>query len=499
MNLKQSIFYLIIGLTLLSCKKNEIGPNFDEVEEPKAALTELILNADKRYTTYIQGLDITNTEEIAYTNAYVTINELSLYPGATTSWDVGDTLWISQQTFDFEVTAVDPSITNTYTLTLTRDEGMQIAPNTNLEQHSSYELFPSDVYVEANQITQDFDLGYMTGYADFDEDGFTDVLLAGLNFQSEEFSKFYLYRGNGSASFTDACECGGSCSGYQCDAFQLETNAFPNEFEGMQHPRKILIGDYNNDGKTDAFVLGHGIDVDPFPGESPVLLINNGNDFTPHRFTEHKAFDHGGSSADIDNDGDVDIFIVNPGKSIFLINDGQANFNITTDRIDDFFLDDTKGYFTAELIDIDEDGYMDLLLGGHEYDGAGTYILWGNSYGKYFQELSTQLPTVVDYQIVIDIDAEDIDNDGDRDIILLRVSGGGSIDHRYYIQVLENNGDNSFIDKSEMRITENEGPAGPIWLHLQDLDNDGDFDIYLQRESDDDIKLFNDGSGNFLK
>ena len=106
--------------------------------------------------------------------------------------------------------------------------------------------------------------------------------------------------------------------------------------------------------------------------------------------------------------------------------------------------------YTAELIDINQDGYVDLIIAGHEYEGAVTTIYWGNSYGKYFLQKSTSIPTVKEFQIVTDIDSEDIDNDGDRDIVLARVSSPGQYEFysRYYIQILEKKGNNVFSDKT---------------------------------------------------
>lgn len=59
-----------------------------------------------------------------------------------------------------KVTASEPSITNTYTLILKRDEGLQITPNMNLEVTSSYELQISDVYVNGVQLVKDFEKFY---------------------------------------------------------------------------------------------------------------------------------------------------------------------------------------------------------------------------------------------------------------------------------------------------------------------------------------------------
>ena len=160
--------------------------------------------------------------------------------------------------------------------------------------------------------------------------------------------------------------------------------------------------------------------------------------------------------------------------------------------------------YTAELIDINQDGYLDLIIAGHEYEGAVTTIYWGNSYGKYFLQKSTSIPTVKEFQIVTDIDSEDIDNDGDRDIVLARVSSPGQYEFysRYYIQILEKKGNNVFSDKTTTRISDNEANHWRHWIHLQDLDNDSDIDIYYEENDGQwlgNLKWLNNGQGIFTK
>ena len=471
---------------------------------PEAKILSLTVRADQIYATAIEEKTVRMHQEMPYLNNYVIIESLNLSPGATANRAIGDTLRLPQKSFPIEIVAADNSQQQNYTLELMRDEGLEIQPNHTLEATSSYALQVSDVYMNGLQFTADWDRFFNQGYGDFNGDGHTDVLLAGGIFKSFEFSPFRLFYGDGTAVNSFACECAGYCASYQpCSGFHEVHDFLPPNSEGMQNPRKILTGDYNNDGKLDAFILGHGYDADPFPGESPVLLINNGNGFDYRKFTEHVGFDHGGASADIDNDGDVDIFVVASDlKSIFLINTGSGQFQINTDRLDSFFFSQT-GYYTGELIDINLDGYMDLIIGGHEYEeGVHTYILWGNSYGKFFQALSAILPEVDNYKIIVDIDAEDIDNDGDRDLIISRVSdetGVYGFYDRHYIQILENQGDHTFIDKSEEKITDNSGEGWREWIHLQDLDNDGDIDIYYEGNDGPHFKWLNNGQGHFQK
>ncbi|MDA7693901.1 VCBS repeat-containing protein [Flavobacteriaceae bacterium] len=479
---------------------------------PKAEILKLTLKGDKTFATSINNFNITMNEEMHYLNNFVIIEELQLSNEATANRKVGDTLRLPEKTFEIKVTASEPSITNTYALTLKRDEGLQITPNMNLEVTSSYELQVSDVYVNGLQLTADWGRFFNQGYGDFNDDGYTDVLLAGGIFKSYEYSPFRLFYGDGTAVNSFSCECGGECASYQCSGFNELTDFLPINSQGMQHPRKIITGDYNNDGKLDAFILGHGYDDDPFPGEPPVLLINNGNGFDYKKLNDLSGFYHGGSSVDFDNDGDLDIFIIgSPSEknAVFLINDGSANFTYSTNFIEDRYWEH-GGYYTAEFIDINQDGYQDLIIGGHYgneessnvWEYAPPTIFWGNSYGKYFEDLSTVIPTVENFKIAIDFDAEDIDGDGDRDIIVNRASddeGSYGFYNHHFIQILENQGNKTFVDKSSERITNNSGNGWREWIHLQDLDNDSDIDIYYEGNDGPHLKWLNNGQGIFTK
>ena len=120
-----------------------------------------------------------------------------------------------------------------------------------------------------------------------------------------------------------------------------------------------------------------------------------------------------------------------------LLNDGLGNFTLASNKLREF--NGRGGYFTVELVDVDEDGYVDLLLAGHEMDGANSTIFWGSGLGDYrYWNNKTDLPKVPGMGSVIDIDVGDIDNDGDKDIILNRTgSSDGDFYIGYYVQILK--------------------------------------------------------------
>src|SRR5690606_32527382 len=75
----------------------------------------------------------------------------------------------------------------------------------------------------------------------------------------------------------------------------------------MTNPRDFVVADFNGDGIEDIFVVAHGYDTNPFPGEQNRLLLGVGNgklmDAT-NRLPALDDFSHGVAAADIDGDGD---------------------------------------------------------------------------------------------------------------------------------------------------------------------------------------------------
>ncbi|HET8886051.1 MAG TPA: VCBS repeat-containing protein [Salinimicrobium sp.] len=490
-SLGQFLSIFILFIFLFSCSDDDT--QYDEIDQSgDKNLISLVFEYDSTdYPTSIDNTSVTNSTDFPFFAEEVLIKSFEISENASTNISIGQILNISNDPLSITVTAED-GISKNYSLSLSKDEGLNLSPNMNIEMGSSYSLQGSDVYVEPNQLTQDFDKFYEAGYADFNNDGHTDVLLASGVALSFDYSPILLYLGDGTGVNPDYCECGGECVQFSCNSFTQKMNALPSGYEGLQSPRKILLGDYNSDNLTDVFILGHGYDAPPFPGESPALLINNGDGFNYEKFNNVSGFYHGGSSADFDNDGDIDIYLVG---SIFLINDGAGNFTKTSEFIDNEF-PPSAAYYTSEFIDINSDGYIDLLVAGHEHEGAPSYILWGNSSGKYYKDLSSTIPPVSGYNIVIDIDTNDIDGDGDKDLIMYRVNSDiFYLDH--YIQVVENDENINFNDVTESAIVNSAGIDAYDWIHLQDLNNDGNIDIYLDSNHKPNIKWHGDGNGGF--
>ena len=200
-------------------------------------------------------------------------------------------------------------------------------------------------------------------YADLDKDGRIDVVLASGNGQDVRTPiKIMMNTGSGFADQTGT---------------QL-SNAQP----GLIHARKALAGDYNGDGWPDVFIVGHGYDQPPFPANTrscscPTATARCATT-RPCRRTSVSTMPGLG---DIDGNGSVDIMVVQQGTPFFLVNDGAGHFTRDSARMPADVL--YKNFYTGEMIDVDLDGHLDLLLGGHEYEAAYNTIYWGDPSGAY--------------------------------------------------------------------------------------------------------------------
>jgi hypothetical protein len=336
---------------------------------------------------------------------------------------------------------------------------------------SSYEASSSALYTNTDGTLA-------VGYADFNRDGREDLLMAYVS-GTTETTPIRMFLQNTWGKLIE------------------DDSLLPSPVPGTVHARKIVIADFNADGIPDAFIADHGYDQPPFPGAQPLLLLSRDGRFEARQILNLPAgFHHAASAADTNGDGAADIFVTDTNSSAFLLlNDGTGNFTVTRQGIPSL----RRGYYTAELIDIDDDGDYDLLVGGHEHEGAATRIYWGDSSGTFSADRAAILPAEVDYRIVLDFDAEDLDGDGVRELVLTRTAAHPFY-QGYYFQILEQN-DGEFTDVS-LRIGPDkaawEGAAATwvAWVTLRDFNGDGFRDIVVPDKSRALIYL-NDGQGYF--
>ncbi len=262
------------------------------------------------------------------------------------------------------------------------------------------------------------------------------------------------------------------------------------------HSRKVLVADFNGDKQDDAFFLDQGLDVSPYPGGTNNLILINGTSLSNKSFPDIGIF-HGGCAGDVDNDGDIDIFPLSNGKPEFLlINDGAANFT----KRELFGGISLSEYFHCEFYDLNKDGNLDLIIGGHEWKSFSlknaqlggifeNHILWGDGKGNFSFNNSLKLPTLNLWGTITDLDFYDFDNDGSEEIIVSRTGGndGSTMDNNgikvnnfynyFKIQILKKSG-NQYVESTVLDYPSGWPSSEWLdWVDVYDIDGDCNLDI----------------------
>ena len=391
--------------------------------------------------------------------------------------------------YSLTVTVTSKS-TSTNTLNKTISVVNKPTYKTNFKNYlqTSYELQKSNINIDLVALRKEN--GQKSGsilaiaYLDINGDGFDDIFinaLYGTSSTEKSFGEIYIFnKTNG---------------GYQLDNSFFNTGQVPSSI----HPRKALVGDYNNDGKPDIFITGHGWDQNPFPGEYDQLLLSENGKYKLVEFKDKIGFYHGACSGDIDKDGDLDILVLGGPNSYFLINDGKGNFTYSTKEID---VNKLGGQYHCELFDIDKDGYLDLILGGHEFNVQdptfldknkieGTVrIYWGNNSGTYDFNSITNMPMVANWGVITDLDFADLDNDNKFELAITR-TGGASVNNQinyfywgWNIQIIKIDNrkvtdiTTSAIEQNSSLLGYSQGNPWIVWMRFEDFDNNSKIDFF---------------------
>ncbi|HMG74274.1 MAG TPA: CRTAC1 family protein [Pyrinomonadaceae bacterium] len=217
-----------------------------------------------------------------------------------------------------------------------------------------------------------FNSGKGVAVEDFDHDGYLDIVTGG-NFDSVKF-----YKNDDGRKFIDRTEAAG--------------------LGGIKQPFVITSADYDNDGWPDLFFAR------PF-GNYALFRNNRDGTFTDvtdvSGLLDAKPADHIAATwvaawSDVDNDGDLDLFLAQWGFKMPFVRNLMAKPRMDStlfinenghfvDRTQEFGLQDTveDSYFIgATFGDYDNDGYPDLFLSSPL---RNTSVLLRNISGRRFE------------------------------------------------------------------------------------------------------------------
>ena len=194
----------------------------------------------------------------------------------------------------------------------------------------------------------------------------------------------------------------------------IKASASPAQAK-LASPRTIEVADFNGDGYDDVFIGDQGYDAEPFPGGQNSLLLGTKDGFVKGSLPTLLDFTHSSAIGDIDNDGDIDIFVGNISAvdPYFLINDGKAGFTQKFDLLAG--LPAGRPQYTGScLVDLDGDGKLELILGG--FNSGAEILGWT---GSKFEVRAHLYQNDDASRVTTDVLAADIDGDTIPEIVMM--------------------------------------------------------------------------------
>lgn len=276
-------------------------------------------------------------------------------------------------------------------------------------------------------------------------------------------------------------------------AFQQANGTFTETMYNNPRPTfepwSMCIGDVDQDGYNDIL---YGLN-----GMAQLFKSDNATSFTRTNVSGLAyIFSQGTNFADIDNDGDLDIFVCNDvGTSMILLNDGSGNFTngAGTINLNTSPSSDNSGNYASMWCDYDDDGDIDLYITKCRQgvtdptDPRRINQLFRNNGNGTWSEVGLAAGVASGWQGWVS-DFGDFDNDGDFDLVIMN--------HDAEVELMRNNGNGTFTN-----VTIGSGLEGntlgfaEIQCSFRDFNNDGWVDLLV---SGSQHRMYvNNGDGTF--
>lgn len=305
---------------------------------------------------------------------------------------------------------------------------------------------PHSIFEEITEgrIATDGGLSRGVAWGDYDGDGDPDLYVSNSSGQWNA-----LYRNNGNGTFKKMTEGG----------FDIKVFSELVRHGGSAQGANWV--DYDNDGDLDLYVVGRD--------DEPNFLFNNIDNLGFTRITEHPLTEEGIRAsmacwADIESDGDLDVFIVASGKGPNRIyrNLGDGDFEFMEEHL----LSEGSGRARACACgDANGDTLPEFYVANAQ--AANDYYV---NLGNWEFQKVEKGHLVQDVGYSYGVSWADYDDDGDLDLFL------ANFDKKNFLYI--NDGAGNLIPVKEGPVSQQMGGAskGHTW---GDYDNDGDLDLYV--------------------
>jgi hypothetical protein len=311
--------------------------------------------------------------------------------------------------------------------------------------------------VTANMLPSGLTTSWSSGWADYNSDGFVDVFIGQSNSSGNRGT---VLRNNSGNSFSNVS----SSIGLNDAGFH----------------QNVGWADINNDKLLDLVIGMEG------PERHEIYLQGSNGQFTPvgAQVGFQTAFGtkgYGMAIGDTDGDGDLDVYISTCRAGGNIQNNFYKNMLVETGSLGFVDIADSNGtqYYNnsygTEFVDLDNDGDLDLYVAGA--DGSDTKM-WRNDGNNMF----TDVDTITGHKVLHNDNGSDLngtkmvdyDNDGDLDLYFHDNLASGGNNQRLY----RNDGNWEFTNVTALEgLGNGQAGAGAYDSAWGDLDRDGDQDL----------------------